>query len=127
VASTDFLRRQGWVTDWQWQGYAGGIRAAAHSIADAPELLGPHDRQRPQHHLLHQRENHRGRPDAESEGEDGYGGETGGQLSGFHGGISSGNQALTRCAFSDTNPTDETSGRGVSRSRLEDVQWRNTE
>jgi hypothetical protein len=36
-----------------------------------PELVGPHDRQRPQHHLLYQRENRRGRPDAESEGEDG--------------------------------------------------------
>jgi hypothetical protein len=40
--------------------------ASADSIADAPKLLGTHDRQCPQHHLLHQRENRRGRPDAES-------------------------------------------------------------
>ncbi len=35
------------------------------------------DGQRPQHHLLYQRENRGGRPDAESESEDGYGSETG--------------------------------------------------
>src|SRR2546427_13029778 len=52
--------------------------AAEDSIADAPELVGPLERQRPQHHLLHKRENRRSRPDAKSEGEDGYGGENGG-------------------------------------------------
>src|SRR5690349_19348681 len=45
--------------------------AAAGSIANAPELLGPRDRQRPQHHLLHERENRSGGPDAERESQNG--------------------------------------------------------
>src|ERR1700693_6059782 len=51
--------------------------AAMNNIADAPKLIGLRDRQWPQHHLLYQRKNRRSRSDAEREGEDSYGGETG--------------------------------------------------
>ena len=42
-------------------------RSNSGRIADAPELVGLRDRQRPQHHLLYQRENRRGRADAQRE------------------------------------------------------------
>src|SRR5215469_6892999 len=49
--------------------------AALDGIADTPELFGLRDRQRPQHHLLYQRENCRGRPYAKRESQNGGHGE----------------------------------------------------
>ena len=49
--------------------------AAADAVADAPKLFGPCDRQRPQHDLLQQRENRRGRPDAQRKRDHRGGGE----------------------------------------------------
>ncbi len=63
-----------------WQPVAASLRipvrvATVGGVANAPKLTGLRDRQRPQHHLLHQRKNSRWR--AECEGDDGYGGKGG--------------------------------------------------